>query len=387
MKRLGVAWIGLIACLLGVQVSSAANVMKMIPLPSIEGRVVGAAFSPDSRELAVIGDVAAPGAPQQQRHVLQIVELKTTQVVTHADILEAGSGPAANTYFIGYSTDGRYLLLAARGSDALSIVDAGTLQTRKRIELHPVEDSRKSIEQENRYFRGIISIAGSAEGDSFAVLTHDELQGNEIFVGSFSSGQITKSWSLGRGRTATQLGQASISLNRNGSKIAVSVLPGGNSLPRWFNNLRLYNSNSGDIMNSIRTDGLVGNLAFLDSGRILAARIDTPGFFSRRACIEEWSFSTRKLANRFCDRGRNVSVALAVSRASGRIVGFASQIHKSIEGQVYAASGRVDVWDMKSGRIVASSGEIPRLVSHLQISPDGEWIMADYMLFRISTAP
>ena len=257
----------------------------------------------------------------------------------------------------------------------------------KRIALHPEADSRTPLGQGHRYFRGVISLAGSARGDVFGVLTHDELQGNEVFVGSFSSGQIIRSWSLGRGRTATQLGQTSLSLSEDGSRTAVTVLPDGNSLPRGFNNLRLYNSSSGDMVKSIRTDGMIGQIEVLPGGDVVVSRIDAPGLFSKKACIERWSFNTGKLVSQFCDQGRNVSVALAVSLASSRVVGFASQMHKSIEGQVYAASGRVDVWDMRSGNLISSSEEIPRLVSYLQISANGEWVMADQALFQLSPAP
>jgi hypothetical protein len=361
--------------------------MKPVVLSSVEGKLVGAAFSPDSSRLAVIGNVAGPGT-SGQRHVLQIVELKSGQEVAHADVLDTESaGLATSTHFIEYSPDGRYLLLATKGSDVLSIIDVTTLRTLKRIALHPAEGSRMSLGQGHPHFRGVVSLAGSARGDVFGVLAHDELQGNEVFVGSFSSGQIIKGWSLGKGRTATQLGQTSLSLSEDGSRMAVTVLPDGNSLPKGFNNLHLYNSSSGDMVKSIRTDGLMGQIMLLPGENTLASRIDTPGLFSKKACIERWNLDRGSLGSQFCDPGRNVSVALAASLAAGRVVGFASQIHKSIEGQVYAVSGRVDVWDMKSGNIVASSDEIARLVSHLQISPNGEWVMADQTLFQLTTAP
>jgi hypothetical protein len=139
-----------------------------------------------------------------------------------------------------------------------------------------------SLGQGHRYFRGVVSLAASSRGDVFGVLTHDELQGNEAFVGSFSSGQVIKGWSLGKGRTATQLGQTSLSLSEDGSRTAVSVLPDENSLPKGFHNLRLYNSSSGDMVKSIRTDGLVGQIMLLLGENILASRIDTPGLFSKR---------------------------------------------------------------------------------------------------------
>lgn len=382
MKRLGVVWSGILACLFAFRMASAENVMKPIALPAAEGKLVGAAFSPDSRRLAVIRNIAG------QQNVLQIVDLKSGQEVAHANVLDTERADlATSAHFVEYSPDEHYLLLATKGSDVLSIIDANTLRTLKRIALHPEEDSRTALGRGHRYFRGVISLAGSARGDVFGVLTHDELQGNEVFVGLFPSGQIIKSWSLGKGRTATQLGQTSLSLSEDGSRTAITVLPDGNSLPKSFENLRLYSSSGGDMVKSIRTDGLIGQIMLLPGENVLASRVDTPGLFSKKACIERWNLDSGSLDSQFCDQGRNVSVALAASVAADRVVGFASQIHKSIEGQVYAASGRVDVWDMKSRKLIASSEEIPRLVSNLQISSNGEWVMADQVLLQLSPAP
>ena len=319
---------------------------------------------------------------------MQIVELASGQEVTHAEVL-IGERPdlATNAHFVMYSPDGRYLLLATRGSDVLAIIDATTLQSRKRIALHPEADSRTPLGQGHRYFSGVVSLAGSSHGDSFGVLTHDELQGNEAFVGSFSSGQVTKGWSLGKGRTATQLGQVSIALNDDGSMAGVSVLPDGNSLPKAFNNLRLYRSSNGEMVKSLRTDGLIGQLMLLPGGTVLGARIDTPGLFSKKTCIERWDIDSGTQHGQFCDPERTVSVAMAASPVAGRVVGFGPQIRKSIEGQVYSATGRVDVWDMKSGNLIASSAEMPRFVPSLQMSANGEWVMADQMLMQLSTAP
>jgi hypothetical protein len=144
---------------------------------------------------------------------------------------------------------------------------------------------------------------------------------------------------------------------------------------------------SGKVEKSIRTDGLTGQIILLHDDDLLASRIDTPGLFSKKTCIEWWNLDSRNLKSRFCDPGRTVSVALAASLAAGRVVGFASRMRKTIEGQVYAASGRVDVWDMKSGNLIASSEEIPRLVQHLEISANGEWVMADQTLFQLSPGP
>lgn len=386
MKRIGMILSGVLACLVGVRVADAAGTLKPVAL-SGEGVIVGAAFSPDSSHLAIMRNVTAFSS-SGQRHVLQIMELKSGQEIAHADVLGTEAATlASNAHFIAFSPDARYLLLATKGSDVLSILDATSLQPMKQIALHPEADARTSLGEGHRYFRGVISLAVPSKGSSFGALTHDELQGNEVFIGSFSSGQIVKGWNLGQGRTATQLGQTSVSLGEDGSKTAVSVLPREDSIPKGFNNLRLYNSGSGEMVKSIRTDGLVGQLMLLPGETILASRIDTPGLFSKKTCIEKWSFGAGTLDSQFCDQGRTVSVALGASLATGRVVGFASHLRKSIEGQVYAATGRVDVWDIKTGSLIVSSAEIPRFVSSLQVSSHGEWIMADQMLLQFSTNP
>jgi hypothetical protein len=387
MKRLKAVRSEILVYIFAAQMASASVVMKQVALPSAEGSVVASAFSPESNRVAVLRKVAVPNAVAPQ-YAMQIVELASRREVTHAEVLN-GERPdlATSAHFVMYSPDGRYLLLATRGSDVLSIFDASTLQPRKRIALHPETDARTPLGQGHRYFSGVVSLAGSSKGDSFGVLTHDELQGNEAFVGSFSSGQITRGWSLGKGRTATQLGQVSIALNDDGSMAAVSVLPDGSSLPKTFNNLRLYHSSNGEMVKSFRTDGLIGQLMLLPGGTVLAARIDTPGLFSKKTCIERWNTGSGAQDGQFCDSERTVTVALAASSVAGWVVGFGSQIRKSIEGQVYSATGRVDVWDMKSGNLIASSAEIPRFVPSIQMSANGEWVMADQMLMQLSTAP
>jgi WD40 repeat protein len=388
MKRLDMVWLAIVACFFAVRLASATTVMKSVSLPNSEGAIVGAAFSPDSSRLALLSDlqVADGSAP---RHVIKIVELGSVKVIAHADVLSGEPADlATNAHLIAYSPDGRYLLLATKGSDVLSIVDAATLQDLKRVALHPEADSRILLGgQGHRYFRGIMSLASSPRADVFGVLTHDELQGNEVFLGSFSSGQIIKNWSLGRGRAATQLGQISLSISDDGSRTAVSVLPDGNSLPRGFDNLRLYDSGSAEMVKSVRTNGLVGQIALLPGENVLASRIDTPGLFSKKVCIEKWSLNTGSLDGQLCDQHRNANTALSASVVTGRIAGFAYQLHKSVEGQVYAASGRVDVWDMKSGNLLASSDEISHFVSSVQISANGNWVLAGQTLMHLSIAP
>jgi hypothetical protein len=140
------------------------------------------------------------------------------------------------------------------------------------------------------------------------------------------------------------------------------------------------------MVRTIRTGDLIGQIRLTPDNSVLASQIDAPSLFSKKACIKKWSLAAEGLTKQFCDRGRNVRFALGASPASDYIVGFAaSQIHKDLEGHVYAVSGRVDVWDMRSGNLIAYSGEVPRLLSYIQISPDGHWLLADRTLLQIGT--
>jgi hypothetical protein len=99
---------------------------------------------------------------------------------------------------------------------------------------------------------------------------------------------------LGKERVASQLGQTSLSLNEDGSSAVVSVLPDENHLPKAFNNLRLYNSRTGEMMTSVRTNSLVGQVMLLSGNSVLAASIDTPGLFSQKNLHREMEPEFRK---------------------------------------------------------------------------------------------
>ncbi len=140
-------------------------------------------------------------------------------------------------------------------------------------------------------------------------------------------------------------------------------------------------------MKSIRTNGLDGQVILLPGDNICLARIDAPHVFAKKSCVETWSLVSGTREGQFCDPGRNASVALAASAGSGRVVGFAFQIHKDLEGHAYPGRGRVDVWDMRSGALIAPSAETADFVTYLQISASGEWVMAGQRLCQIITIP
>jgi hypothetical protein len=334
MKRLPPIRSALIVCSLLAGGAKAGDVLKPVALPSADGEIAGATFSPDSARLALVRNSPVRGTPGP-RYVLQILDLRTNQELAQADVLNAQ--PWDTHVHIEYSPDGRYILLAANGSDVLSIVDASSPKNVREVALNPQTNSRKALAP-SHYPSGVVSLARPSKGDLFGVLT----SGNDVFMGSFSSGQILRTWGLGKGRSGSELGQTSLALNEDGSSLIVPLLPYGNSLPKGFDNLRLYNPGTGEMVKSIRTNGLIGQVVLLANSIVLAAPIDAPGLFSKKVCIEKWNLNSGNMERQYCDQGRNIVGALNAAPAVGKLVGFASHPHKDIEGHVYAAPGRVD---------------------------------------------
>ena len=211
MKMLRAFAIAVTICIGIAPQSMSASQFTPVTLPLGDGKIVGAAFSPDSSRVALLRNVEEPGG--NKRHILQIVELQSGQDIGHVEVLdEEPSDLFVNTHLLGYSSSSRHLLLATRGSDVVTIVDVTTLRKLWRVNLHPATDARTSLSVGHRYFRGVVCISTASNGDAFGILTSDEMQGQEVFIGSFSSGQIVKHWRLGSGRIATQLGEVALSL-------------------------------------------------------------------------------------------------------------------------------------------------------------------------------
>jgi len=228
----------------------ATDMLKAVGLPPAEGTIVSAAFSPDNIHLAIIRSNAS-----DRQNELHVLDVRTGKEVSHVSVQEE-SFRQDSQHAMSYSSDGRYLLLTATGADAVLVFDTTEFQVAKRIVLHPL--ARPLLSQRPNNFRGVISLATASKADIFGVLTHDELRGNEIFIGSFSSLAISKSWSIGQGRTFSQIGHSALSLADDGLQVAVSILPEGNKVPKNFDNLRLYDSKTGSPLNMIRTGALIG---------------------------------------------------------------------------------------------------------------------------------
>jgi hypothetical protein len=375
-----------LALLVGCQAVFAAGTLKPVALPSSDGTIAGMGFSPDSSLIAILRYAIDRGT-SNAKYTIQTVDLKTGHELFQSDLPSGESTYLAmNAHFVMFSHDGRYVLVTTAGTDVLLILDASRLQVVDRIVLHPNAQHRRPLSGEgNRKFQGVVSLSVASNSQVFGVLTHDEELGvNEIFIGTFPSGRIIGSWVLGYGRTQTEMGQTSLSLSEDGLRVVVSVVPSGqDSSSKDFKNLRLYKSENGELIRAIRTDGLVGQIALMPGDSVLASRIDTPNLFSKKLCIEKWNLATGILTSRFCDQGRQV-ILLGVSQSTDLLAGFACRIHKDLEGNIFSVPGRIDVWDMKMGVLVAQSEEVPRLVfADIQISPDGSWLSANQMLFRI----
>lgn len=363
-----------------------AATLKSVPLPGTGGAVGATAFSPDSRRLAIFRHFSRNNSAGE-RDMIQVVDVSDNKVVSETTLPRELSDTAPSTRFMLFSFDSRYLLVATSGRDTLLVLDAVNLQVSKQIVLHPDNQHRRSLSQSgNRYFRGIVSVAVASNVDVFGVLTHDEQGINEIFVGSLSSGQVNTSWGLGHGPTYGALGRTSLSFSHNGTRVAVSLLPDGYRFSKEFSNVRVYNVEGRELI-AFRTDALVGQIEFLSDDGMLTSRIDTPGLFSKKMCLEKWNVATKLASTRFCDAGRHI-ISLGVSNNQRFVAGSACEMRKDLEGHVYSIRGRIDIWDAESGNLVAYSDDVQSLgPANIQISPDNAWLLADDLLFATGLSP
>ncbi len=189
------------------------------------GKVLGGAFSPDSKSLAIVVHLKN----SETQFVLRTIDLTSMVPSAVTASFSERVELSASVHLLQYSFDGRYLLLATRGSDEIEIVEAATLHPIKRVLLHPQLDARTTNGFGHRHFFGVVSmLATSPNRNLFALLTHDELRGDEVFVGSFSSNEIVSTWPLGTRRAETSLGQVSLAFGAHGSDLFVCFCcPGG----------------------------------------------------------------------------------------------------------------------------------------------------------------
>src|ERR1700688_4787175 len=87
---------------LACQVAYSAARLKPVSLPVAEGTIVGAGFSPDSSRIALVRYVRVDAS--NVRHTIQIVDLKSGDEISQADLTN-GESPyvAMSLHFIKYS--------------------------------------------------------------------------------------------------------------------------------------------------------------------------------------------------------------------------------------------------------------------------------------------
>src|SRR5579884_1232511 len=219
-----------------LSVAHGASSIHIVSLDVAEPGVLGAAFSPNSHQLAFVVR-KSDSAPESAMYVLRAIELPSMKTVAESEI-----GPTAGekNFRLQYSSGGRYLLIGAEGTDTVSIRDGKTLQSLHEILLHTENRSRQLLG--SHYIKGVVSIAAARNNDIFGVLTGAAPAGpSDVFVGSFGSGRIVQRFSLGEGGSADFLGKTGISFTEDGAKLVASILPIGKRIPKSFANLRLFN--------------------------------------------------------------------------------------------------------------------------------------------------
>jgi hypothetical protein len=139
-------------------------------------------------------------------------------------------------------------------------------------------------------------------------------------------------------------------------KTVVSVLPGENSLPKGFNNLRLYNSGSGEMVKSIRTDGLVGQLMLLPGDTLLASSDRHSRPLLKKDLHQEmefWCRDSRQPVLRPGPYRQRGSGSILSHRSCLRLRFPAPQIHRGASLRSVRKSRCVGYQDRKPDRILS----------------------------------
>jgi WD40 repeat protein len=368
-------------------VAQHAVALETHSLPGAEGEIVGANFSPDGRRLAVVRHMRTGEVPV---HTVQILTLPDVREIARKSFIDGDPADlSTGPHLLRYSPDGRQLVLAAVGSELLLFLNAATLEESGRVWIHDDGEGHDILPRNgvraHRYFHGVVDVATASQSGVFGVLT--SAGDGEVSLYSFASMRMVQRWTTGPDSLSYWASHTSLSLSADGGLTAVSVVPDLNGkVPKGSKNLLVYDSRSGSLKEAIRTPNLIGPLEMVPDDHILAARIDIPGLFTKKACIEEWNLEKATLESQLCDPDASVRWALGVSANLTRIAGFAASNRKDIEGHAYDVSGYLDVWDRRSGELIGRSARIQGIISKIEFSPDGAWIFAGQTLYRVGEA-
>lgn len=354
-----------------------------------------AAFSPDGRRLAAIAAKGFPGKEGAEIiEEIQIWDFRSGKLIAEKVLSRRPpSGaqlepPILGSALYGYTHSGSELLLYSDGH--LMLLDAMTLDQIRQIDLGKSSWPEFPPSWASHSFLAEVNV--DRNGDRAAVLLQwGTGGGGELRVYNLSSGDLVRKWAYqdlrGKNDRSEDFGGADIS--PDGRQVAVSIIPfafGEGELHASDRNVFVLDVDSGHTLASVNTGYPAGEVRFAagDPPSLLTVSADNFNKSrSRKDAIKVWDPQNGKLLRELAVPPEGVHFQVQVS-SDGRIVMGYTGLEKFTghwwllqEEYGSVVHNGFCLWDLRTGKLIVSSPEIPPSQSHREflLSPRGDVVL------------
>jgi len=344
----------------------------------------GADLSPDGHTVAIVTlrRYPPPGASLAEEFVsveawdFRANRRLTQRLLTHRPIYTPLTSEWGQ---VRYTGDGNTLLVY--DGELLHVLEASTLEEITRIDLGlPALPRADSVTD--------LAAPQSIAGQAALWFSRGGGHGGSVRVYDLRRGNLVRRWDYSRGYP--EFG-SHVAWSPNGKQLAVTVLPvtpGGTMAP-YETTLEILDLASGRVLREISTGYLPGAVSYAGANRVITATLDLPWRAPYRVqAIRFWDVSTGRMIEDIQMAPEGIRGSVAVAANARRIVGYIGREYgegalTDPDGLISIGEQRFRVWDMQSGRTLATS---PRLMPnipkrpHLCLDARGELVLVFWSL-------
>ncbi len=338
----------------------------------------GVDLSPDGRTVALAILRKGPFEAGQQEHVFvdaEVWDLRAKKLLARRTLSHRLNFTVTTAEWgqVRYTGDGQVLLIY--DGELLHVVKATNLDEIKRIDL-----GLPSLPREAEVVR--LAVPRSSNRLAAVLVSRGGGKGGAVRIYNLQTGELVRIWEFDRGYPEFGAGLA---WSPDGKELAVSLLPflpGQRKLTRDEKNIVVFDLASGKVRAEFNTGYVAGPVAFSSDNKLVTATAEMAWMMSRgRHAIREWDFTTHRLI-REIQSPSGVRAVLEVSADSRRLVGYIGQ-EESVgplgdpESSFDIIEQRFRLWELPSGRLVATSPRLPAASKRgqLRISAKGNLVL------------
>ncbi|MHB8412966.1 MAG: WD40 repeat domain-containing protein [Candidatus Acidiferrales bacterium] len=342
----------------------------------------GADISPDSRFVAV---EASKGSKEGQSielvNEIQVWDFRNRKRVASKVLSrEKFSDPhdiSSDPQFVRYADAGAKIVVCQL--DHLLVLDSKTLDQLQSIDLGKVTWPRVPPNWSSDSH--VADAEVNANATRAAVLLAWGAGGGQLRVYDLTSGSLIRKWDFGTDFP----GRGPISIDPEGRQVAISLglfSPGERLLRSKERNVLILNVDSGKIGTAINTGYIAGGICFASSGTLLTVSLNPEQRYFPKDTLKIWNAQTGKLMRQIASPPGGIHDSVAVS-ANGRValayIGLEKKdSHWWQETDYVTVYQRFRLWDLDTGRVIATSPDILPIVPgnpNFRLSPRGDVVV------------